>query len=227
MKKLRSSKEQAKAPHSVDSQINISSERRKVLKTQLWHFFVYMIYCLTTRSLKRNKYLYSELLNINRENHAPSVIDQDSVSVTEEVQDEPEIIIHDISQQEFYPTEILEPCNSYEPEFTEYEEPGDAVPRELAEPYEQEESKGHSPRSQKLKKLRQAAIFKKEKDNTDDIIIKRLNADGYYDEILPSDVDVRFEKPKKKVEIWKYAVVAALFFLSVSIIAINVLKITG
>ena len=179
-----------------------------------------MRYSLTTRALKKNTYSFEDAC---RKNNAPGkgtdyvcTEPQENSNEAKEVPEiDPEMSPLDVNNPE-YETMILSSCNSSS-SLPIHEELGETSEYILPE---QELS-----RRQERKRFKNITIFEEEDENTDEIILRKLNEDGYYDEILPSDEDIKFEKPKKTVEIWKYAAVAALFLASVTTIAMNLVKI--
>lgn len=82
--------------------------------------------------------------------------------------------------------------------------------------------------ARKNRKKKRISVFEEEnEEDLDEIIAQKVNDDGYYGELLPSDIDEIFVKPRKKVELWKFAVIAALLILGIVIIIVNIKNLIG
>lgn len=74
------------------------------------------------------------------------------------------------------------------------------------------------------KKKKKIELFEEEKevDHTLAEISETINSDGYYNEMLPKDHGQVFKKKRKKIELWRIAVVFGIFILALGGMVLSV-----
>lgn len=119
------------------------------------------------------------------------------------------------------PEETYEEVKEFIPPITPADDPNSSFYDDDTMP------KSAKPPRKERKKKKISALEDDDEEDLDEIIAQKVNDDGYYGELLPSDIDEIFVKPRKKVELWKFAVIGLLLILGITIIIINIKNLIG